>query len=455
MAPRARCWKPLAASTSGQSSNGSRLRTAFGLPAVAAYSHFAMALIGAVIVLAVWATRLSGRHMLAMPSAALMLGGIAVGLALPRFGSTLDPVANPQPWELAAEVCVIISLFATGLQIDRWRRATWVRTGALLIIGMPVTIGLLAWAAAALAGLPLAATLLLGAVLAPTDPVLASDVQVGGPQEGKEDEVRFLLTTEAGLNDGLAFPFVWLAITVAVAGGIDADLVQRWAVNDLAKKIMMGGAAGVALGWLVGRALFRWSQRAAIGAMAADVVVLGAVFFIYGATELAGGYGFIAAFVGGLMVRRASEDSPAHGELFAFAGSLERGLTALLLVAGGIALGLMLPYVSIAHVGVALLVLLLIRPLAGWLSLLPFAMPGDERAIVAGFGVRGIGSIYYLAFAVSKASFDGIYAVWAIVLLAIFASTLLHGLTAGRVMAHLDQRRPVTDRAAADRPGPS
>lgn len=422
---------------------------------MAAYSHFAMALIGAVIVLAVWFTRLSERHTLAMPSAALMLGGIAVGVALPRFGASLDPVVNAQPWELAAEVCVIISLFATGLQIDRWRRATWWRTAALLVIGMPVTIGLLAWAGAALAGLPLAAALLLGAVLAPTDPVLASDVQVGAPHEGKEDEARFLLTTEAGLNDGLAFPFVWLAISVAIAGGIDADLLQRWAVNDLAKKIVMGGAAGIAMGWLVGQALFRWCHRAAMSAMASDVVVLGAVFFIYGSTELAGGYGFIAAFVGGLMVRRSGEDSPAQADLYDFAGSLERGLTALLLVAGGIALGLMLPYVTMGHIGVALLVLLVIRPLAGFLSLLPFRMPGHERAIVAGFGVRGIGSIYYLAFAASKATFDGIYPVWAIVLLAIFGSTLLHGLSAGRVMAHLDRRRGVTDRAIADRRGPS
>jgi NhaP-type Na+/H+ or K+/H+ antiporter len=422
---------------------------------LAAYNHFAMALIGAVIVVAVWLTRISGRHTLVMPSAALMLGGIIVGLALPQFGSSLDPVADPQPWELAAEVCVIISLFATGLQIDHWRRTTWWRTGALLVIGMPITIGLLAWAGAALAGLPLAAALLLGAVLAPTDPVLAADVQVGAPQEGKEDEVRFLLTTEAGMNDGLAFPFVWLAISVAIAGGISADLVERWAVDDLLKKIVMGGAAGVALGWLVGQALFRWSHRAAMSAVAADVVVLGAVFLIYGGTELAGGYGFIAAFVGGLMVRRAGEDSPSQVELFEFAGSLERGLTALLLVAGGVALGLMLPYVTLGHVGVALLALLVIRPLAGFLSLLPFRMPRHDRAIVAGFGVRGIGSIYYLAFAASKVTFDGIYPVWAIVLLTIFGSTLLHGLTAGRVMAHLDRRRPIKDRAASDRRGPS
>lgn len=400
-----------------------------------------MALVGAVIVLGVWATRLAGRPGQAMPAAALMLGGVLVGVLLPRFGSTMDPVADPGPWELAAEVCVIICLFGTGLQIDRRRRATWWRTGALLAIGMPVTIGALMWAGGALAGLPVAAALLLGAVLAPTDPVLAADVQVGPPQEGKEDPVRFVLTTEAGLNDGLAFPFVWLAISVALAGGMGADLLWRWAIDDLVVKIAIGTAGGVAFGWLVGNALFRWPARAVMQDMAADVVVLGAVFAIYGATELLGGYGFIAVFVGGLMVRRASHGNPAQAELFAFAEALERALTALLLVAGGVALGLMLPFVGLAEIAVAGLLLLVIRPVAGWLALLPFGMPGRERAIVAMFGVRGIGSLYYLAFAAGKADFEGVATVWAIVLVTILGSTLVHGLTAEPIMARLDGKR--------------
>lgn len=398
-----------------------------------------MALVGTVIVLGVWATRLAGRQAQAMPSAALMVGGVLIGVALPRFGSGMDPVADPGPWELAAEVCVIICLFATGMQIDRRRRATWWRTAALLAIGMPLTIAALAWAGSALAGLSLAAALLLGAVLAPTDPVLAADVQVGPPQEGREDAVRFTLTTEAGLNDGLAFPFVWLAIAVAIAGGIGDELLWRWAIEDLLLKIAIGTVAGLVLGWLVGHALFRWPARAVMSALAADVVVLGAVFAIYGATELLGGYGFIAAFVGGLMVRRAAHENPAQAELFAFAESLERALTALLLVAGGVALGLMLPYVGLGEVAIALLLLLVIRPLAGLVALAPFAMPRRERAIVALFGVRGIGSLYYLAFAASQAEFDAMYTVWAIVLITIFGSTLIHGLTAARVMARLDR----------------
>jgi len=408
---------------------------------VAAELHFAMALVGAIIVLAVWVTRLSRRQGLAMPSSALMLGGMVIGLALPQFGSSLDPVAVPLPWELAAEACVIISLFATGLQIDRPRSAIWWRTGALLVIGMPLTIAALAWAGMAWAGLSLAGGLLLGAVLAPTDPVLAADVQVGKPHEGKEDAVRFLLTTEAGLNDGLAFPFVWLAIAIAAAGGIDTELLQRWAIDDLLMKIAIGSVSGAVLGWLVGQALFRWSARAEMNVVAADVVVLGAIFAIYGGTELAGGYGFVAAFVGGMMVRRAGHAHPAQAELFAFAESLERALTALLLVAGGVALGLLLPYIGANHIAIALLLLFVIRPIAGLASLLPYGMPRRERLVVACFGVRGIGSVYYLAFAATKAPFDGLYTVWAIVLLAVLGSTFVHGLTAEGVMASLDQQR--------------
>ena len=113
-------------------------------------------------------------------------------------------------------------LFATGLRIDDlggWR--LWRPTVGLLAVTMPLTIAAVAVLGWALTGMTLAGALLLGAVLAPTDPVLAGDIQVGPPLEGREHPVRFALTTEAGLNDGLAFPFVYLALHVA-AGGFDA-----------------------------------------------------------------------------------------------------------------------------------------------------------------------------------------------------------------------------------------
>ena len=105
-----------------------------------------------------------------------------------------------------------------GLKLDRpvsWRG--WESSWRLLGIAMPLTIAGIAFLGWTILGLGIGAALLLGAVLAPTDPVLASDIQVGPPQSGKEDEVRFALTSEAGLNDGAAFPFVYLAIAIALS----------------------------------------------------------------------------------------------------------------------------------------------------------------------------------------------------------------------------------------------
>jgi NhaP-type Na+/H+ or K+/H+ antiporter len=137
-----------------------------------------------------------------------------------------------------------------GLKLDRplsWHG--WASTWRLLGIAMPLTIlgiALLGWT---ILGLGIAAAVLLGAALAPTDPVLASDIQVGPPQSGKEDEVRFALTSEAGLNDGAAFPFVYLAIVIALSQVSGEPFLARWLLVDVIWRI----AVGVSIGWLGGK----------------------------------------------------------------------------------------------------------------------------------------------------------------------------------------------------------
>ena len=138
----------------------------------------------------------------------------------------------------------------------------------LLLVTMPLTIlgtAVLGWW---VAGLAPAVALLLGAVLAPTDPVLASDVQVGEPltedveepadedeQQLEDDDIRFSLTAEAGLNDGLAFPFVHLALLL-LAGGFTVVDAGAWVGWYVVGKIAVGVAVGLALGWLLGRQAF-------------------------------------------------------------------------------------------------------------------------------------------------------------------------------------------------------
>jgi hypothetical protein len=153
---------------------------------------------------------------------------------IPDMPKALDPREASRIWELTSEIAVIVALFGTGIRIDNlasYRR--WRPTIRLLVLAMPLTIAGVAFLGYAFAGMTLAGAILLGAVLAPTDPVLAEDVQVGSPTEGGEHPVRFALTTEAGLNDGLAFPFVYLGLIVGSAAFSATSLLTEWLLHDV------------------------------------------------------------------------------------------------------------------------------------------------------------------------------------------------------------------------------
>ncbi|QMW23337.1 cation:proton antiporter domain-containing protein [Sandaracinobacteroides saxicola] len=392
-----------------------------------------LAVAGLAVIVAHWVPRLFTRR---EPSATplLLLGGMLIGLLLPEVAETIDPARSHGLWERVTEACVIVSLFGTGLRIDRpqdWHR--WLPTWRLLLIAMPLTIAAMALGGLML-GLPLASALLLGAMLAPTDPVLASGVQVGKPTEGGEEPVRFALTTEAGLNDGLAFPFVHLAILAALAGGISGGLLGEWALRDGLMRIGVGALAGAAIGWAAGVLLFRWPRGNPLARTEAGVVGLGVVALVYGATELLHGYGFVAAFVAGLMVRRAEEGHEFQKTLHGFADATELSLTALLLLGLGMALPALWPAMGWPALGLAALLVLVVRPAAGWLSLMGSAMDARQRRVTAFYGIRGIGSVYYLAYAAGKAEFAALDLLWGTLALAIILSTLTHGLTAERAV---------------------
>ncbi len=213
--------------------------------------HVALAVIGVIVILARWLRRLvSIREPAAAPL--MILFGAGATLLIPGLPTLPDPRQTPLPWELVSELTIIIALFGAGMRIDSlkpWKR--WVPTLRMLGIAMPLTIFAVAMIGVELAGLTLAGAILLGAVLAPTDPVLAADVQVGRPHEGEEHPVRFTLTTEAGLNDGLAFPFVYLGLIIA-AEGVNPSL---WALDWLIKDVFYQIAVGGVMGWAGGRVL--------------------------------------------------------------------------------------------------------------------------------------------------------------------------------------------------------
>jgi NhaP-type Na+/H+ or K+/H+ antiporter len=390
-----------------------------------------------------------------MPIAFLALGMLV--FALPLGLPDADPLAHPRLTEHLAEVGVIVALMGAGLKIDRpLSRRRWASTWRLLAIAMPVTIasvGLLGWW---WAGLVPASALLLGAALAPTDPVLASDVQVGEPtdEQDSEDEVRFALTSEAGLNDGLAFPFVYAAIAMALTAGggwAGGRWIGEWALTDVAYKGVIGIVGGLLVGRLLGRLFFRAKRHSLrLSRHSEGFLALAATFLAYGLVEVAGGYGFLAVFVAARGIRSAERSHEYHQVLHDFAEQTERLLTVLLLLlfGGAVVGGLLAPLTwPTALAGLALV--LVIRPLTGFLSLRGAPGRPAEHWVIAAFGIRGIGSFYYLAYAMTHAGFPGADLVWATVGFVVLVSVVVHGIAVTPVMRLLDRANERTGQSLA------
>jgi NhaP-type Na+/H+ or K+/H+ antiporter len=409
----------------------------------------AYAAAGVAALLAALLPRLLDRRPLSLPIVFVALGAAAFALvdALP----SPDPMAHETATVHLTELVVLVSLMGAGLALDRpvgWRR--WGSTWRLLAITMPLTVVAVAVLGGVLLGLGAAAAVLLAAALSPTDPVLATEVQVGEPTaDGDgEDEARFSLTSEAGLNDGLAFPFTYAAVAIAAAGAAPGGWLAEWVAVDVLWRIAAGVAAGVGIGWVL-RFLFfsRPAEAARLAERAEGFVALTGILLAYGVAELVEGYGFIAVFVCACTVRAGERAHGRHQVLHAHVEQAERLLTVivLLLVGGAVARGI-LAGVSVAEVVLAVLVLLVVRPLTGWIGLARGRTGPAERGVIAFFGVRGIGSLYYLAYGLSEADIAGAEQLWRVTVLVVVGSVLLHGITAGPVMGWLDRRREATAR---------
>lgn len=319
----------------------------------------------------------------------------ASGLLLGLFwGSSFgtDPVAHGIVTEHLTEMAVIISLMSAGLKLDRpigLRR--WASTWRLLVVTMPLCIAALALGGYFWLGSSLAAALLLGAVLAPTDPVLASSVQVGPPNEGDEDEARFALTSEAGLNDGLAFPFVNLAVVIAASGFAVSGLTD-WLLVDVLWKIGSGIVVGALIGRVVALLVFRFVKHSAV---TDGFVAVALTLLAYGATELLHGYGFIAVFIAALTFRHYERNHEHHKELHDLSEQVERLLMATILILFGAAISNgLFSALTLPGIAVGLLFVLVVRPAAALLALWGKPTPQRFKNVIAVYGIRGIGTFY-------------------------------------------------------------
>lgn len=401
-----------------------------------------LTVLGFVVLLTAWLPMALKRLPLSLPILCISLGAMLAWSPYPLLPA-FNPLENRDLTEHMTEIVVIVALMGAGLKLDRkigWR--PWGTAWRLLGIAMPLTITAIALLGHWVLGLGLASALLLGASLAPTDPVLASDVQVGPPQSGEEDDVRFALTSEAGLNDGLSFPFVHLAIAIALSAAEPSALFLDWVLVDICWRIGSGIAMGWAAGKLFGYLSFRL-RGLGLAKSKDGIVAIGMAFATYGMTELIHGYGFVAVFLAAVAFRHSEREHEFHEELHDFAEQIERLLMMVLLVClGAISVSARLfANIDWRIIVVAVLTLALIRPLLGWLSLIGSPRSTSENLVIAIFGIRGLGSIYYLAYASGHASFDKIEVIWATVLLIILASIFVHGIAVTPTMRWIDGTR--------------
>lgn len=393
-----------------------------------------------------------------------------VGLGLIRF----DPAQHAEVLERVTEVVLLVSVFGGALKLRVPLSAgRWKLPFRLATVSMVLTVGLIALVGWLWLGLPIGAAILLGAILAPTDPVLAADVQVKDPFD--RDRLRFSLTGEAGLNDGSATPFILLGLGLLGLHEI-GDFGWKWIVIDTVWGVVGGLAGGALTGTLLGRLVIhlRREHKQAVGLD--DFLALGLIALTYGTAMLLHTFGLLAVFAAGIALRRievqATQDMPeeevreltkvgadeeiaTHPEkseaymaqaVLGFIEPLERIAEVLVvLLIGGMLSSVTL---TISALWFVPLLFLVIRPISVMLGLFGSHTTGPQRRLMSWFGVKGVGSIYYLVYVINHGlPADLRELMSSLVLLVVAVSIVAHGLSVTPLMKlyserHERQKRP-------------
>jgi sodium/hydrogen antiporter len=333
--------------------------------------------------------------------------------------------------ERVAEFAVIISLIVLGIRIGRplsWSR--WQSTVRLVLIAMPATILLVAATGMWLLGLALGPAVLLGAILAPTDPILAGPLEEESLEDERED--RFGLSSEAGLNDGFAFPFVYLGIYLTWRPHAWSEWIGYWLLRDLLYAVAFALPLGWLLGHVCGKVYRRLRQDDGVSRKRHLFIPLALLLAVYGLVEVLGAYGFLAAFTAGLAFRRALDEQRRTLEQFAnFTESVdELAKAAVLIIVGALMPWAELWRLGLPLLGFALALMLLLRPLVILAATMAGGFERLDRIYWAWFGIRGIGSLYYMSYAIN-AGLDETQAqtIFTITAGTVLISIVLHGLS--------------------------
>lgn len=400
-------------------------------------------LVGTVLVVMGLAEPLVRRLPLSPALVYLLIGWGMAALATPPLPG-LDLVGEPGPIRLFAELAMLLSLFAIGMKIRmplRW--AVWRAPVLLATTVMLVAIGLATLAAWALLPLDWAMAFLLATLLAPTDPVLASDVQVHDHTDS--DSLRLALSAEGALNDGTAYPVVMLALGL-LGWHTLGDQGLRWIGLDLLWSVSAGTLLGIACGRGIGWLLLR-RLRTGTEPDWDELLYIGTIALAYGLSLLLHASPFLAVFAAGVTLLRPhpgrTHDPQARAvgrSMQSFGASCERLVEVLMVLVVGAAMTSV--DWSWPVVGFALVMVLLVRPLSVLLGLPPSALPSSQRPLVAWFGIRGVGSLFYLAMAIELGISGGAARELLSATLACIALSIgLHGISATPLMAAYHRRR--------------
>jgi NhaP-type Na+/H+ or K+/H+ antiporter len=407
----------------------------------------------------------------------LLIGQLGIGLW------EMDFLLIAGWMEHLTEVVVLVSLFVSGLKLrmplghPAWR-STYILAGPVML----ACIAGVALFCHYLLGLSWGLAVLTGAILAPTDPVLASLVQVNNSRDS--DHVRYGLSGEAGFNDGTAFPFVVFGLLLIEQETLALGWVGEWALHRLVWAVPAGLLFGYMLGKLIGKlAIYLRTQHVDTSMSPNDSLALALIALAYVGAELIGAWGFLAVFAAGLGLRRAevsvakksetpSEELIAHavphviegglaprelplggeridepkvaagvmmGDILTFGGQLERSLEVLLVTMLGV---LVSAHWDWRAVPLALALFLLIRPLSVWLLMPRRYLDRTQLLTVGWFGIRGIGSLYYLSYAVTHGLLpDEAEQVIRLVIPVVALSILIHGLSTQPLLRRYERSR--------------
>jgi len=402
--------------------------------------HFAiMAGLGAATLIMAWLPSFSKKIKISYPIFLLLFGAILYFLNIPLLWP--DPFW-PDQWLLyISEAIVIISLMGTGLKIGKkYSMKDWKIPLRLILITMPLTMLAVYFLASELLLFSIPASILLAAALAPTDPVLAAEVQIEDTTSSEDENmVEFSLTAEAGINDGIAFPFIFLAVLLA-----DNELeMSSWFLDKFLLKIFLGIVIGYVIGSSIGYLIEKLPKIEGIK-NPHGFVSLSITFMTYGISELLHGYGFLAVFVAALSIRYTEDvEGDIKQKMHDFVEEMEKLLLVVwIILFGGSLLNGILNIASWEGAMFAAIFIFLVRPMAGYIGLWKTNLNQTEKLAISFCGIRGIGSIFYLSWAFLQTdNFSEKNFIYSIASFVILFSIVIHGFLAPRIMERVNSKK--------------